>query len=132
MKNHLLLLLFLFIGLPNWYCSAHVQGAGDTFEGYEVTSEGAWCWFADPRALHYESKNGSINKTYIGYIDVHGNIKAMQIDRKTNRKEEVLIRSWFQPDDHNNPTFLVLPDERVMVFYSRHTEIGRASCRERV
>ena len=21
---------------------------------YEVTSEGAWCWFADPRALHYE------------------------------------------------------------------------------
>lgn len=122
MKNHLLLLLFLFIGLPNWYCSAHVQGAGDTFEGYEVTSKGAWCWFADPRAIHYESKDGSINKTYIGYIDVHGNIKAMQIDRKTNRKEEVLIRSWFQPDDHNNPTFLVLPDERVMVFYSRHTD----------
>src|SRR5690606_8898619 len=33
-----------------------------------------------------------------------------------------LIRSWFQPDDHNNPTFLVLPDERVMIFYSRHTD----------
>ena len=34
----------------------------------------------------------------------------------------MLIRSWFQPDDHNNPTFLVLPDERVMIFYSRHTD----------
>ena len=122
MKNYLLLLLFLLIGLPNRYCYAQIQSNENTFEGYEVTSEGAWCWFADPRALHYESKDGSINKTYIGYIDVHGNIKAMQIDRKTNRKEEVLIRSWFQPDDHNNPTFLVLPDERVMVFYSRHTD----------
>src|SRR5690606_41975284 len=29
---------------------------------------------------------------------------------------------WFQPDDHNNPTFLVLPDDRVMIFYSRHTD----------
>ena len=25
-------------------------------QGHEVTAEGAWCWFADPRALHYEIK----------------------------------------------------------------------------
>ena len=70
---------------------------------YEVTSEGAWCWFADPRALHYENEKGTINKTYIGYIDIHGNIKAMQYDFKKKRQDEVLIRSYFQPDDHNNP-----------------------------
>ena len=35
-----------------------------------VSEEGAWCWFADPRALHYENATGSINATYIGYIDV--------------------------------------------------------------
>lgn len=93
-----------------------------TFSGYEISGEGAWCWFADPRILHYENKDGSINKTYIGYIDIHGNIKATQIDYRSNTTEEVLIRSWFQPDDHNNPTFLVLPDERIMVFYSRHTD----------
>ncbi len=87
-----------------------------------VTDEGAWCWFADPRALHYESKDGNINKTYVGYIDIHGNIKAMQYDFNKNVKEEVLVRSYFQPDDHNNPTFLILPDERVMIFYSRHTD----------
>ena len=91
-------------------------------QGHEVTAEGAWCWFADPRALHYENKKGTINKTYIGYIDVHGNIKAMQYDFKKKRQDEVLIRSYFQPDDHNNPTFLVLPDERIMIFYSRHTD----------
>lgn len=93
--------------------------------GYDVTREGAWCWFADPRALHHQSKDGSINKTYIGYIDIHGAIKAMQYDFLAKKQEEVLIRSCFQPDDHDNPTFLVLPDERVMVFYSRHTDERR-------
>lgn len=91
-------------------------------EVHQVSSEGAWCWFGDPRALHYKSENGNINKTYIGYIDIHGNIKAMQYDFNKNMQEEILIRSCFQPDDHNNPTFLVLPDERIMIFYSRHTD----------
>ncbi|WP_159518148.1 BNR repeat-containing protein [Sunxiuqinia indica] len=89
---------------------------------YVVAEEGAWCWFADPRAIHYENEAGTINKTFIGYIDIHGNIKATQHDFISKQTQEVLIRSWFQPDDHNNPTFLILPDERVMVFYSRHTD----------
>lgn len=87
-----------------------------------VAQEGAWCWFADPRALHYSSPDGDIDMTYIGYIDVHGNIKAMQYDHLRQQSTEVLVRSCFQPDDHDNPTFLVLPDQRVMVFYSRHTD----------
>ncbi|HEY6914175.1 MAG TPA: BNR repeat-containing protein, partial [Paludibacter sp.] len=96
--------------------------AAVTYEGNVVSKEGAWCWFADPRALHYENKTGTINSSYIGYIDVHGNIKATQHDFLTGKKNEVLIRSYFQPDDHDNPTFLVLPDERIMIFYSRHTD----------
>lgn len=92
------------------------------FQGYNVTDEGAWCWFADPRALHYENESGTINASYIGYIDVHGNIKATQMDFRTGVRSEVLVRSYFQPDDHNNPSFLVLPDERVLIIYSRHTD----------
>lgn len=95
---------------------------GNIPTGYQVSAEGAWCWFADPRALHYRSKDGDINTTYIGYIDIHGNIKAMQYDFNKNIQEEVLIRSYFQPDDHDNPTFLVLPNERIMIFYSRHSD----------
>ena len=87
-----------------------------------VADEGAWCWFADPRAIHYENADGTINATYIGYIDVHGNVKATQYDWLSHRKTDVLVRSYFQPDDHNNPTFIVLPDERVMIFYTRHTD----------
>lgn len=92
------------------------------YSGHTVADEGAWCWFADPRALHYENQSGTINATYIGYIDYHGSIKATQVDWKTGTSSEVLIRSWFQPDDHDNPAFLVLPDERIMIIYSRHTD----------
>lgn len=117
MKSRFILCLLAFLAL-----SPRVIRAIDSFSGHEVTPKGAWCWFADPRALHYENPEGTINRTYLGYIDVHGNIKAMQYDFISGRRTEVLIRSYFQPDDHNNPTFLVLPDERVMIFYSRHTD----------
>ncbi len=92
------------------------------FDGYELTDEGAWCWFADPRSIAYKNEEGTLDFSIIGYIDVHGNIKATQVNNLTNTVEEVLIRSNIQPDDHNNPTFLVLPDERIIVFYSRHTD----------
>lgn len=96
--------------------------AQQSFAGHQLSEEGAWCWFADPRATHYTNESGTINASYIGYIDVHGNVKALQIDYLTGRRTEVLVRSYFQPDDHNNPTFLVLPDERVLIIYSRHTD----------
>lgn len=117
-----LVLLFLILCLSGNQSQAKNDSKNLDNGGYQVTAEGAWCWFADPRALHYENAKGTINKTYIGYIDIHGNIKAMQYDFLRHIQEEVLIRSWFQPDDHNNPTFLILPDERVMIFYSRHTD----------
>ena len=93
-----------------------------TFSGYEVDDEGAWCWFADPRSISYANEDGTLDFSIIGYIDIHGNIKATQINHLTDEVNEVLIRTNIQPDDHNNPTFLVLPDERIIVFYSRHTD----------
>lgn len=103
-----------------WLSLAHTAAAAAG--GHEVTPEGAWCWFADPRAIHYENSTLGVNMSCIGYIDTHGSIRAMQYDFTRNKQTEVLIRSCFQPDDHNNPTFLALPDGRIMVFYSRHTD----------
>ena len=90
------------------------------YSGAMIASEGAWCWFADPRAMHYTSSDGSVDAAYVGYIDVHGNIKASMF--ANGNQEDVLMRSYFQPDDHDNPTFLVLPDGRIMSFYTRHTD----------
>ncbi len=117
MKKHTILLITLL--------AIAVQGITaqqQSYSGHQLSEEGAWCWFADPRATHYTNESGTINASYIGYIDVHGNVKALQIDYITGRRTEVLVRSYFQPDDHNNPTFLVLPDERVLIIYSRHTD----------
>ncbi len=117
MKRYLFTLITL-LAIVTQDVKAQLQ----TYSGHQLTEEGAWCWFADPRAIHYSNAEGTINASYIGYIDVHGNVKAMQMDYITGRQSEVLVRSYFQPDDHNNPTFLVLPDERVLVIYSRHTD----------
>ena len=45
-----------------------------------IANEGAWCWFADPRAIHYANEEKTIDITLLGYIDVRGSIKATQID----------------------------------------------------
>lgn len=118
MKKNLFIMVTMLLGVV---LSASAQST-EAYSGHVVADEGAWCWFADPRALHYENEAGTINATYIGYIDYHGSIKATQVDWKTKTTSEVLIRSWFQPDDHDNPAFLVLPDERIMIIYSRHTD----------
>jgi hypothetical protein len=91
-------------------------------EGNVIVTEGVYCWFADPRAYHFENAEGTIKNTYIGYIDSRGRIKAKQINHITNTVCEVLVRSYFQPDDHGNPCFLILPDGRVIIFYSRHND----------
>ena len=120
----LLTLIFHLVtgGLSANSISKQSHSPTNVSEGNLVTEEGAWCWFADPRAVHHKNNDGSINNSYIGYIDVHGNIKATQHNFNTGVTNEVLVRSYFQPDDHDNPTFLVLPDERIMIFYSRHTD----------
>ncbi|WP_415958048.1 BNR repeat-containing protein [Paraprevotella xylaniphila] len=124
MKNLLLIAVTLWVGFVGTAAAQnHLSPAEATvYEGKKLADEGAWCWFADPRALHYENESGTINSSYVGYIDVHGAVKAVQYDFLKGRRSEVLVRSYFQPDDHNNPTFLVLPDERIMIFYSRHTD----------
>ena len=94
-----------------------------SYSGTELAKEGAWCWFADPRAMRV--KEGKTDAAYVGYIDNHGAVRALQLDYKRNTAEEVLVRSYFQPDDHNNPTFLALPDGRIMFFYTRHTDEPR-------
>ncbi len=129
-RNILILIIFSIINSYNisltaknlWNFDVLKTSSVTSYSGNVITTEGAWCWFADPRAMYYENASGSIKNTYIGYIDIHGNIKATQHNAITGKTHEVLIRSYFQPDDHNNPSFLILPDERVMIFYSRHTD----------
>lgn len=80
----------------------------------DVTDDGAWCWFSNPRAL---SLNG---KSYAGWVSEDGSIQAAEVDHATGRVTLVTLYPEYERDDHDNPAFVVLPDGRLMAFYTRH------------
>lgn len=91
------------------------KNAKSSFE--EITSDGAWCWFADPRAVYYE---GKYKKTYMGWITSKGVVKVASYNHKTGNVIESDLKKLHY-DDHANPALLVLQDGRIAAFYSKHT-----------
>lgn len=78
---------------------------------------GGWSWFGDPRGVHHR---GAYNRTYIGWIDREGTIKVASYDHGTGVRTTAALRWRLEVDDHDNPSLHLLPDGRLMVFYSRH------------
>ncbi|HVK23173.1 MAG TPA: BNR-4 repeat-containing protein [Actinokineospora sp.] len=84
-----------------------------------VGPKGAWCWFGDPRAVHYQ---GTYKRTYIGYINSLGEIVVAQYDHTTNQLTRTVVQTGFQIDDHNNPCLVIRPDRRVVLFWTGHNQ----------
>ena len=111
--DHLLPLALLLI----LSCSSHKHDTSDVppAESYRsFTQDGAWCWFSDPRAIHY---NG---KTYSGWVDSVGNIVLGTYDHADGKIETHVLHERFEKDDHDNPSFLLDEQARLMVFYTKH------------
>lgn len=84
-------------------------------EEYEkISDNGAWCWFADPRAIYVDGKMIG------GYVDNQGSIWAFSYDPATDAKEYHKLYDKLDFDDHANPSFMQLPDKRVAIFFSAH------------
>lgn len=81
---------------------------------HDVVDDGAWCWFADPRAIVVG------DHLLLGWVNSKGDIMISDQIRGQEAKESVLHKA-LQKDDHANPALLELPSGRVMVFYSKHT-----------
>ena len=82
-----------------------------------VAEDGAWCWFSDPRAVYYK---GIHERTYTGFVTSGGDITVACKDHRTRDEAKTLIYPDLQVDDHANPSLLMLPDGRLMVFFTRH------------
>jgi len=82
-----------------------------------VADDGAWCWFSDPRSIYYK---GIHERIYTGFVTSQGDIMVSSEDLHSSDKEETILYSRLQADDHVNPSLLFLPDGRLMVFFSRH------------
>ena len=85
----------------------------------ELTTDGTWCWFQDPRAVYYE---GNKKQTYTGWITSKGKVEVASYNHETGEiiHKQISPPDFMQIDDHNNPTILVREDGRIMVSYSGH------------
>lgn len=87
------------------------------------SNNGAWCWISDPRSVFI---NGKI---YSGWVTSDGSIMAASYNQNTGETKEVNLYPKFEKDDHDNPSFLILPDRRLMVFFSSHSKPSKAEKR---
>ena len=84
-------------------------------EAYRSFGEdGAWCWFSDPRAIYHEGK------TYSGWVDSVGNIVVASLNHNDGSIESHVLHERLERDDHDNPSFFMNREGRLMVFYSKH------------
>ena len=83
----------------------------------DFTAGGAWSWFGDPRAVYHE---GIHRRTYTGWVAPDGSIQVASYDHDSGRQVIVTLKSRLQIDDHDNPSILVQPDGRLLVFWSTH------------
>lgn len=78
--------------------------------------DGAWSWFADPRAVHDPVRG----RTYVGWVNRDGDVKVAAYDHALFNRVTADLRPRLESDDHANPAIQVLPDGRLRVFYSAH------------
>jgi len=79
---------------------------------------GAWCWFADPRAIHHA---GAHRRTFVGWIDREGSIQVFSHDHDSRQEVVTRLHRRLQVDDHDNPALIVRPDGHLLAFYSKHS-----------
>ena len=112
-----LLILSLAIG-----CSTQPQVKEDSVENNKqqltFTEDGAWCWFSDPRAVYHQGKH---KRTYSGWVTADGSIEVGYYDHELDTVVSSIIDGKLQVDDHNNPSFILDRQGRLMVFYSKHS-----------
>ncbi len=94
---------------------------GEAFADF--TNDGGWCWFSDPRAV---SRDG---KTFTGWVTEDGSIEAACLDHATRKVTTATLHEKYERDDHNNPSFLFLPDGRLRAFYTKHSRVEEINSR---
>ncbi len=80
-----------------------------------VSRDAGWCWFADPRAIWLKGH------LLAGGVSQNGDVEVTDYDPATKSGRTVVLAKNFERDDHDNPSFLPLPDGRILSFFSKHS-----------
>lgn len=100
-----------------------VSAAGPPDDDSLITfkKNGGWCWYQDPRAVISE------NSLFFGSVAAidrdgsgAGDIEVTSYDISSGVLNHFKLHPQLQPDDHNVPAFLVLPDGRLLASYMTH------------
>ena len=114
-------ILIVLIILAFFYHIGNAQKTSTDIESLTFdtfSSDGAWCWFSDPRAVYL---NGKI---YSGWVSEDGSVMVGSYNEKNGVIKKTNIYPQYNKDDHANPSFVILPDNRIMVFFSAHSTLG--------
>ncbi|MEX0704369.1 MAG: BNR-4 repeat-containing protein [Planctomycetales bacterium] len=84
----------------------------------QIVEDGAWCWFADPRAVRHR---GERDRTYVTYVSRLGDVMISCFDHETRTIEHAELHHRLNQDDHANGGIVIRPDGRLMLFYSGHS-----------
>lgn len=83
----------------------------------QFSADGAWCWFQDPRAVHFEGRH---DRTYFGWLSHDGDVIVASHDHNSGHTSTSTLHRDFEADDHDAPVFAIDQDGHVLVFYTKH------------
>jgi hypothetical protein len=90
------------------------------FTRSRLSTDGVWTWFNDPRAV-YVTNAGTRLMVFGEVVAASGGSPAVVgYNLDTTDVMSFTLKTALQQDDHDNPSFLVLPDNRLLAFYCRH------------
>lgn len=100
-----------------------IASAADEVLGGLITfkQNGGWCWFSNDAAIVHNDRLiiGSVAGVTNAF-GAGGDIQMTSWNRATQTTTQTLLAPALQRDDHNNPSFLVRPDGRLLVTYQKH------------
>src|SRR5690554_137830 len=108
-----IILLFLLCFCNHVFGNNHIS----TNNVELAAKDAAWCWFSDPRAIYHKGEKEAI---YFGYINSKGDVVAKSLNLENGEEIEYILHESLQVDDHNVPTFLFLPNGKILTFYNHH------------
>lgn len=95
--------------------SSIVRAAEEPSAEYtEMTKDGTWCWFSDPRAIYRD------DKIFAGWMTSDGSVVIGALDVVSGAVRTATLAEKLEKDDHDNPALILLPDGRLAAFYSQH------------
>lgn len=90
--------------------------AQDLGHDFVISTDGAWTWFNDERALIKEGRLYTSYVTSEGYVGM----SVRDLDQNKAINSPIHLSTWTESDDHNNASLLFREDGKLMAFYAKH------------